>query len=152
MPQVSTAAGADEGAHASTTPHQRGVFESVGRETFNPQTDGTSPSNQRPSDQRTAATKAAGGEQQAVPTEKLEATTEDLHAKLKQLQEHIDTNSIKEKEAEEKLHMIKAQTMRARAAPLCLCEAPHTYPCYPRARLSCPPCCASRVLRAARHR
>ena len=70
-----------------------------------------------------------------MPTEKQEAATEDLHAKLKQLQEHIDKNNIKEKEAEEKLHMIKAQTMRARAAPLCLCEPPHTC-----------------VLRAARHR
>lgn len=120
MPQVSTAAGGDTGAHASTTPLQRAVVESVGRETFNPQTDGTSPSNQRPSDQRTAATKAAGGEQQAVPTEKQEATIEDLHAKLRSMQEHIDKNSVKEKEAEEKLHMIKAQTMRARAAPLWL--------------------------------
>jgi hypothetical protein len=63
--------------------------------------------------------KAADGEQQAAPTEK---TTEDLMADLKRLQEHIDKKLIEEKEEEEKLHMIKAKTMRARrtrTAQLC---------------------------------
>ena len=127
MPQASTAAGGDKGAQASTTPLQRAVFAGVGRETLNQQTDGTSPNNQRPSDQRTAATKAAGGEQQAAPTEKQEVAA--LQAELKQLREDINKKSTQEKlhiqEAEEKLHMIKAQTMRARTAQPCLRSTMH---------------------------
>ena len=116
--QVST--GGDTGAQASddTSPtkgRQRRLFDSVGRAGFNQQTD-TSPSNPRPPDQRTAATKATGGEQQAAPTEKQAATTEDLVAENKRLRELIDKKSIKEKEAEEEMHMMKAQTMRARTA------------------------------------
>ena len=108
------------GAQASddTSPtkgRQRRLFDSVGRAGFNQQTD-TSPSNPRPPDQRTAATKATGGEQQAAPTEKQAATTEDLMAENKRLRELIDKKSIKEKEAEEEMHMMKAQTMRARTA------------------------------------
>ena len=134
MPQVSTAAGGDKGAQASTTPLQRAVFAGVGRETLNQQADGTSPRNQRPSDQRTAATKAAGGEQQAAPTEKQEATNQvaALQAELKQLREDINKKSTQEKlhiqEAEEKLHMIKAQTMRARTAQPCLRSTTCTCP------------------------
>ena len=113
--QVST--GGDTGAQASddTSPtkgRQRRLFGSVGRDQ---QTD-TSPSNPRPPNQRTAATKATGGEQQAAPTEKQAATTEDLMAENKRLRELIDKKSIKEKEAEEEMHMMKAQTMRARTA------------------------------------
>jgi hypothetical protein len=126
LPVASSATGGDTGAHASdhTSPTDRGrqrrLFDGVGREGFNQQTD-TSPSNLRPPDQRTALTnfKAADGEQQAAPTEK---TTEDLMADLKRLQEHIDKKLIEEKEEEEKLHMIKAKTMRARrtrTAQLC---------------------------------
>ena len=116
--QVSTSGG-DTGAQASddTSPtkgRQRRLFGSVGRAS-NQQTD-TSPSNPRPPDQRTAATKATGGEQQAAPTEKQAATTEDLVAENKRLRELIDKKSIKEKEAEEEMHMMKAQTMRARTA------------------------------------
>ena len=118
--------GGDTGAQASddTSPtkgRQRRLFGSVGRAadrylpSDNQQTD-TSPSNPRPPDQRTAATKATGGEQQAAPTEKQAATTEDLMAENKRLRELIDKKSIKEKEAEEEMHMMKAQTMRARTA------------------------------------
>ena len=118
--QVSMASGGDTGAQASdhTSPLPTRLFDSVGRaaDGYILQTD-TSPSNPRPPDQRTAATKATGGEQQAAPTEKQAATTEDLMANLKRLQEQLDKKIIREKESEEEMHMMKAQTMRARAPP-----------------------------------
>ena len=117
--QVSMASGGDTGAQASdhTSPLPTRLFDSVGRaaDGYILQTD-TSPSNPRPPDQRTAATKATGGEQQAAPTEKQAATTEDLMANLKRLQEQLDKKIIREKESEEEMHMMKAQTMRARTA------------------------------------
>ena len=117
-------------ASDDTSPPGRRRLFNVGS---NQQTD-TSPSNLRPPDQRTAATRAAGGEQQATPTGHQVAktsvrssassgedqchdqcaTSEDLRAELKRLQDHIGKTSILEKEAEEKLHMIKAKTMRTR--------------------------------------
>ena len=110
--QISMASGGDTGAQASdhTSPLPTRLFDTVGRAAD------TSPSNPRPPDQRTAATKATGGEQQAAPTEKQAATTEDLMANLKRLQEQLDKKIIREKESEEEMHMMKAQTMRARTA------------------------------------